>query len=204
VLTLLYIAFVFLAVRPVALELTRPLVQHLVFGSAAVLAMLWWLKAGIHPGLDVHFMWLTALTLTLGWRWALFSSALSVLVYTLMGGIEWLEMAEYGLIGCALPILFSYAVYSFAFHYLPRHYITYIFFCSFMVGALSIAVKMLTYAGYYYFTEAYTWSTLVDNYLVLIPLLLFPEGLLNGMAMTLLVIYKPHWVKTFYDEAYLR
>ena len=29
------------------------------------------------------------------------------------------------------------------------------------------------------------------------------EPLLNGMAMTLLAVYRPHWVNTFFDREYL-
>jgi len=36
-----------------------------------------------------------------------------------------------------------------------------------------------------------------------IPLLMSGEGFVNGMAMTLLVAYKPHCVATFHDRWYL-
>ncbi|MFT5313825.1 MAG: putative membrane protein, partial [Paraglaciecola sp.] len=34
-------------------------------------------------------------------------------------------------------------------------------------------------------------------------LMLFMEGMLNGMTITLLIIYRPEWVYTFYDKIYL-
>ena len=198
-----YFALVVFAVRPIAAQLRQPLIQHLVFASAAILSLLWWFRAGIYKGLDVHFLWLTAVTLTLGWRWALFSSALATFTTYFMGNLGIHELGAYGLIGCALPIFFSYSAYVFAYHNLPRHFIVYIFFCSFIVAAGSIALKMLIYALYVNKLGLYSWPILFDNYLLLIPLLLFPEGLLNGMMMTLLVIYKPEWVKTFNDKEYL-
>lgn len=50
---------------------------------------------------------------------------------------------------------------------------------------------------------AYPWHTISADYLSIWPLLLFPEALLNGMAMTLLAVYRPHWVNTFFDREYL-
>jgi uncharacterized membrane protein len=39
--------------------------------------------------------------------------------------------------------------------------------------------------------------------MLFIPLLMFGEAFLNGMAMTLLVAYRPRWVSTFHDHWYL-
>lgn len=50
---------------------------------------------------------------------------------------------------------------------------------------------------------AYPWHIISADYLSIWPLLLFPEALLNGMAMTLLAVYRPHWVSTFFDREYL-
>ena len=66
-----------------------------------------------------------------------------------------------------------------------------------------MAVKMYLLGGYFYLDGQYDWLTIEDNYLVLIWLLLFPEGMLNGMTMTLMVIYKPEWVYTFYEKYYI-
>ena len=38
---------------------------------------------------------------------------------------------------------------------------------------------------------------------ILIPLLAFPEALLNGMAVTLLVVYQPQWLFDYSDREYL-
>ena len=46
----------------------NPLYQHLCLGSAIVLVPLWTLRAGLHEGLEIHFLGLTSLTLLLGGR----------------------------------------------------------------------------------------------------------------------------------------
>lgn len=200
---IVYLFIVLASVKPVLHQFSQSKVQHLVFGSAAAVSVLWWFRTGIYPGLDIHFLWMTALTLTLGFRWALFSSLLALGITALTGTINWQNIGIIGLIGCVLPACISYLMYMMAYHKLPRHFVVYIFLCSFFTGAMSLALKMFVFSIYYNEMGLYDWQTLVDNYLVLIPLLLFPEALLNGMTMTLGVVYRPEWIATFYDNQYL-
>jgi uncharacterized membrane protein len=37
-----------------------------------------------------------------------------------------------------------------------------------------------------------------------LPMLVFPEGLMNGMAIAIAVIYRPQWVWSFDDSLYLQ
>ena len=83
-----------------------------------------------------------------------------------------------------------------------RNMFVYVFVCAFFPAALGIAIKMGLIGGFYTLNGTYPWDVVVDNYEVLIPLMLFPEAMLNGMTMTLLVIYKPDWVYTFNDKHY--
>lgn len=177
--------------------------QHLVFGSAASLFILWMFRAGIYEGLTVHFLWLSALPLLLGFRWAIFSASLALLGVTLFGKESVDMLGVNFLFGVLVPITLTYGIYSFTFHKLPRHIFIYIFLCAFIPGALSIGLKMLVLSGYFYLDGLYTWQIIQDNYLVLSTLMLFPEAMFNGMTITLLIIYKPQWVYTFYDKLYL-
>jgi len=177
--------------------------QHLIFGSAATLFTLWMFRAGIYDGLDVHFIGLSTITLLLGFRHALLAGTLALLGATAAGYGQWQDMGVNGLVGVVLPISITYLVYVVSFHRLPRHVFVYIFICAFFPGALSIAMKSLAMAGFYYIDGIYPWDVLFDNYVLLTPLLLFPEALLNGMAITLLVIYQPTWVYTFHDKFYI-
>jgi uncharacterized membrane protein len=178
-------------------------IQHLVFGCAASVFFLWIFRTGIYPGLNVHFLWLTALLLILGFRWAMVSALLALLGVTLLGKESWSMFGINGLLGVMVPLSLSYLIYSFAFHKLNRHVFVYIFVCAFLPGALMMAIKMYLLGGYFFIDNQYDWLTIEDNYLVLIWLLLFPEGMLNGMTMTLMIIYKPQWVYTFYDKFYI-
>ncbi|MFA3792066.1 energy-coupling factor ABC transporter permease [Aliiglaciecola sp. SL4] len=177
--------------------------QHLVLGSSVSVFGLWLFRVGVEPGLDVHFLWLTAMTLLLGLRWALLAGFCTLIVSTVAGYDSWQMFGVNGVLGISIPIVISYLIYNFSFHKLPRHFFVYVFVCSFFAGAAMIAVKMLLMSGYYYVDGIYDADTIYDSYLLLIPLLLMSEGMLNGWTMTILVIYKPTWVYTFYDKYYL-
>ncbi|AWL11612.1 hypothetical protein HMF8227_01131 [Saliniradius amylolyticus] len=177
--------------------------QHLVFGSAACVFFLWLFRTGIYDGLNVHFLWLTALTLALGYRRAIISGILALLGVTLIGYESWPMLGINATLGVIIPISLSYIIYNVVFHKLPRNVFIYIFLCAFVPGALMIALKMTLLGGYYLLEGIHSWPVIQDNYLILIPLLLFPEAMLNGMTMTLMIIYKPSWAYTFYDKFYL-
>ena len=57
--------------------------------------------------------------------------------------------------------------------------------------------------GVLWVSEAYTSAELSGGFLPLVIMLAFPEGTLNGIAITMMVVYKPEWVATFYDKLYL-
>ena len=200
-----YLALVFFTLKNLNLArlFSDRQLQHLLFGSAASLFTLWWFRTGIYEGLNVHFLWLSATTLLLGFRWAIVSSFMAMLGLTLVGLESWQMLGINGLLGVAAPIALAYIIYSLSFHHLPRHLFVFIFVCGFFAGLASLVLKMGLLGGYYALAGIHDWSIVQDNYLILIPLLLFPEGLLNGMTMTLLIIYKPHWVYSFHDKFYL-
>lgn len=177
--------------------------QHILFGSSASIFILWLFRTGIYDGLDVHFLWLAACTLLLGFRWAVVSASIALIGCVLLGLEPWQNIGIKGLAGVVFPIATTYAIYSFSFHRLPKHFFIYVFVCGFFGGMAALVAKMGMLSGYYWLEGIHEWQTIKDNYLILIPLLLFPEGLLNGMSMTMLILYKPHWVYTFHDKFYI-
>ena len=181
----------------------NPLYQHLLLGSAIALIPLWTLRAGLHDGLEVHFLGLTTLTLLLGWRLALLAPCLTLLVLDYFGVTNLADFGWQALVGIALPVASSWLLFLASWAWLPRHLFVYIFVAAFLGGALAISVKVAASALLMGISGSYPWHTITADYLSIWPLLLFPEALLNGMTMTLLAIYRPHWVNTFFDREYL-
>ena len=181
----------------------HPLYQHLCLGGAIVLVPLWTLRAGLHEGLEIHFLGLTSLTLLLGWRLALLAPCLTLLLLAYFGVIPLADIGWQALIGVALPVATSWLLFLGSWAWLPRHLFVYLFVAAFLGGALSISAKVIASALLMGVSGTYSWHTISADYLSIWPLLLFPEALLNGMTMPLLAVYRPHWVNTFFDREYL-
>lgn len=182
-------------------ELQQKAVPWPVAGaSICVLALMWQTDAAVLEHLSIHFLALTSLVLMFGLR-------LSVLLFVLVIALQWLVSNApaadllWTLVCGWLVLTLNYAVYLLCFYYLQRHLFVYLFVAVFLNAALGLVVYMLMQAWIH--ADQYSSEQLYQGYLIFIPLAALPEALLNGMAMTLLVIYKPHWVYTFYQRIYL-
>ena len=177
--------------------------QHIVFGFSTGIFILWLFRVSIHDGLVLHFLGLTMLTLVLGFRWAMLSASLILLACTALGFEPWHMLGVNGLLKVYLPIIITYAIFTFTFHKVPRQLFTYIFLCAFFPGAISIAASMMSLSFYYYFEGLYSWDVIYYNYAQMTWLLIFQEAFFNGVSMTCLIVYKPDLVYTFHDKFYI-
>ncbi|KZN32409.1 hypothetical protein N475_22265 [Pseudoalteromonas luteoviolacea DSM 6061] len=173
-----------------------------ILSCALVMALLWQVQAGILPSLNIHILAVTAVTLVLGWRLSLLSSLLASLLCYFFASSE-INFSSFWLLNGILPVYISYALFVVCYHYLPRHFFIYIFVCAFISGGLVAALKIILSAVYFWSIGLYDWQVLKDNYMFYSVIMWFPEAMLNGMAITLLITYRPHWVRTFYDKEYL-
>jgi uncharacterized membrane protein len=182
---------------------STPVRQTGVLACALVFAILWRIKAGILTGLDLHILGVTAATLILGWRLTILSSLLATALLAGFGQIEPELLPVQILIGAFIPIVLSYLAFIVSYHYLPRHFFVYIFVCAFITAGFIACIKIALGALFYLSIGQYNWQELTDNYVYLSAIIWFPEAMLNGMAITIMITYRPHWVKTFYDKDYL-
>jgi uncharacterized membrane protein len=177
--------------------------QHRFFGASAAVFVLWIFRVGIVDELQVHFIWLTSLALILGFRWAIISSSFVLLGMTIAGYEKFSMLGINWLLGTLLPISVTYAIFSWSFHKLPKNLFVYIFVCAFFPGAITVSLKIIAMAGYFQLDTDLGWDVIFNNYVLLIPLLLFSEAFFNGFTITSLVIHKPQWVYTFHDKFYI-
>lgn len=182
-------------------ELQQKAVPWPVAGaSICILALLWQTDAAVLDALSIHFLALTSLVLVFGLR-------LSALLFVLVIALQWLMSDQvldkllWNLVCGWLVLVLNYLVYLLCFQYLQRHLFVYLFIGAFLNSALGLVVYMLLQAWGQ--ADQYSSEQLYQAYLIFIPLAALPEALLNGMVMTLLVIYKPEWVYTFYQRIYL-
>lgn len=90
------------------------------------------LRAGLHEGLEIHFLGLTSLTLLLGWRLALLAPCLTLLILGAFGVTDLAEFGWQALIGVALPVATSWLLFLASWAWLPRHLFVYLFVAAFL------------------------------------------------------------------------
>ena len=176
--------------------------QHLLLGACVFTFFLWNVKAGVSPGLTFHLLGAGLLTLMFSWEFALIIMAVALAGNTWIGGMGWESFALNGLIMTALPVLIIYRIFLQVDRHAPNFFV-YVLACSFLGGAFSVLMAGMTGAVVLWGSGVYTFDYLSDSYLPFLPLIMVPEGAFNGMLTTLLITYRPEWVRTFRDERYI-
>ncbi|SDG74156.1 Uncharacterized membrane protein [Vibrio xiamenensis] len=177
--------------------------QHLTLAVLVVITLLWSLRAGILAGLDIHFLALTALAMMYGWKTAFVLTLPINIMLTLLGIDHTALQPSNLLISNLIPLVTSYLIFMASHRWLARNIFVFIFVCGFINGAITGSLHLAISAAYLSLTEQYHWQVIYDNYLIFIVLMLFPEGLLNGMALAMLSVFKPEWLRVFSDRDYI-
>lgn len=176
-------------------RLQHPVVQSLLGATVCALTLLWQVNAQLPGWPVIHFLGLTCAVLVLGFRLGLLALAIPLVLELLFN--YWHSgtipsdlsalLLRWSLLVVAASV--SYGLYLVCDRYLPHHFFTVIFAGSFLNA-------MATASLYYTLNFMVMDSTLPlpSAEWFLLPLIALPEALLNGMAMTLLVVYRPNWV----------
>jgi uncharacterized membrane protein len=176
--------------------------QSVFFGSIVALLVLWSIQGGIRPGLSFHFLGVTALTLMFGWQFAVLAVTTVVLGLSINGNTGWEAFSWNVLLMGALPAMLSNAALWAGRRWLPANFFVYVL-SAFLGAAVALAVSAFAVVGILSAAGLYTLELIMGEALTVLPLMIFPEGLLNGMAITLMITYRPQWVATFDDKRYL-
>jgi uncharacterized membrane protein len=176
---------------------------NVYFGCIVLLLIFWHLTAGVYPGLSFHFLGATLACLMFGWQFAFIAIQILILLTTFNGHGGWSSFAINGLLLGSIPVLTTHFLLTFAQQKLPHNFFIYIFINGFFAALLGILLAGLTAYAVLLHSEAYTATQLQQNYLPFLLLLALPEGTLNGIGITLMVVYFPSWVASFSDEMYL-
>ena len=75
---LLALGFAFKA-APWRVIRSNRVLQHMLFGATVLLMILWSMRAGISPGLGIHFLGLTVMTLVFGWDLAILAATVALI-----------------------------------------------------------------------------------------------------------------------------
>ncbi len=188
---------------PLKQLLSRTSDQHVLFGGMVMLLLIWGVKAGISPGLGFHHLGAALFTLMYGWPLAIIGLTIILMVSLAMQAPDWLSLGINGLLSIVIPVFTTYAILIFSQRRLPDNFFTYIFVCAFFGAGLSIASSRLSAIFLLWGVGAYPNARLIEESLQYLPLFMFPEAFVTGMLISVFVVYKPEWVKTFDDERYI-
>lgn len=177
--------------------------SHIFFASWIILWLVWRQGGGITEGMEFHLLMVTTVTLMFGWQYALITVSMAQLGLTLEGRAEWMAYSVNVLCNGVIPIFITYGLYRLKYILMPRHFIVYIYIAAFFGGALSMLISRLAGMGLLLLSGTYTLLSLGNEPLFII-VMLFPEAFLNGLIMTVLVVYRPEWVSSFNDDKYLK
>ena len=174
---------------------------HLLFGAAVALALLWSVNARIDPGIALHVLGTPAAVLLLGWRLAMLAAALAELALLAIG-VTPPALAPAGwLLSAALPGGVVVAIAWIARFYLPRNPFIFIFVCGFFGAAAALLATWLVGAALLSWSGQPSPSGAGVSLGAFLPLVLFPEAFINGVMISMLIVYRPEWVR-LYDEAF--
>ncbi|WP_027858850.1 energy-coupling factor ABC transporter permease [Marinobacterium jannaschii] len=177
--------------------------QHLFFGATVVLMLMWTMRAGISPGLAIHFLGVTALTLVFGWDLAILAATLALLGMALIGIESWDGLALNGVCSVLLPVLVTSLLLKQVEARLPKNFFIYLFICGFAGAGISAAVAGSSTVAVLWLEGVYDWARIHREYVMYLPLIMFPEGLLNGILLTGIMVFYPDWIRTFNAREYI-
>ncbi|MFO7530104.1 MAG: energy-coupling factor ABC transporter permease [Marinobacter sp.] len=176
--------------------------QHSFFGAAVALGFLWQLRAGISPGLAIHIFGITVITLMLGWALAVFSGLLALVITVITGREPAMMFAANGLVTVMVPALVSHAIMVWERRRNFSNFFAYIFFCGFFGAGLAVAAAGVVMCLMLWSSGVYTFDELIHEYLRYLPLIMLPEGFVNGTFVTGLMVFHPDRLTTLDQRRY--
>lgn len=169
------------------------------------LTALWLLTARSNLGLAYHFHGAMLFTLLYGWRHAFIGMTLIQLVTTVMDAETTLAYFTLNnLLFVFLPLYVAQRIQRQVERYLPPNFFVFIFVVAFFGAAMSLAAMLVFSSTLLSITAHIPWNRIWKDFLMYLPLMMFGEAFMTGLLMTLLTLFKPHWVRGFDERRYFK
>lgn len=187
---------------PWAVLRKHPQTLHIFFIAVLCLATLAALRIGTQPGLWLHLSGMTAATLIMGRRLAIVGGTLSLALLVLGGRENLAAFPVSALLTVALPAYVSYGFCRLLQKILPRNPFIFTLGAGFFGAIVAFALTMLAVSAFCYALGLYDWHTIWHKYLKFLPVIIYPEGFLNGVVMTAMVAFHANLISCFHPGSY--
>ena len=178
--------------------------QHAWLGCMVALMVLWWIRAGVLPGLGFHFFAVTSVTLMFGWQLACLAAPAVLVAGIFTGHGDFQSLGFNALILFCLPAAVTWLTHRLASRYLPWNFFIFVFINCYLAAVLAMLLTTTVVTTILATAGSVSAAYLFTDYLVFLPMMLLSEGFINGAIITVLVATRPGWVWTFDDSRYLR
>lgn len=179
-----------------------PFTLHTYFLWIITLTLFSFGRTGVLPGLTLHLYALTSATLVMG-RYITYTAAIFSQILLWIIGIEPLMLLGWNsLFYAALPIWFSAEFCRLLQKILPKNPFIFVLGAGFFGGILTMLIIMLTISLSLWILDIYPLSISWEKYLKFMPIIVYPEGFINGVIITTLVAFHSHIISTFDPDCY--
>jgi uncharacterized membrane protein len=176
--------------------------RNVFLGACLTVLVLWRIRAGIEPGLSLHLLGATGLTLMFRPLLAMLATAVVAGATALLTGnfaafaLNWLVLG-------AFPVALSWMAHRAISRWLPANPFVYFFLNAFANAGLSMVAVGALACLVSFALGLYPAGHLLNDYLPFYLLMAWGEAFLTGALVTLMVVWKPEWIATFSDARYL-
>ena len=154
--------------------LTRPWISHPDMPLASVwpafvigLMMIWLLKAGLHEGLTIHLLGLTAFTLMFGSRLATLGVVSVYILLASSGKVAWSSLGWNALLVGVFPILLATQIHNLVYRKLPHNYFIFVFVSSFLNAVMVLVLTNGRWTCYRLLTSTHPFELIRQQFLMI-------------------------------------
>lgn len=177
---------------------------NLWLGATVALLLLWRMRAGAQPGLEVHLVGATVVYLMFGLRLAAVSLAIAATGAGLAAGAAPEQLGLQWLLWAAVPLGASALLVRWIERSLPAHLFVFLWGIGFLASGLAVFASGLAQTAVLCGLGDASWARIGEEYLPFFILLGWSEAFTSGALLTLMVVWRPGWVAGFDEARYLR
>jgi len=177
-------------------------IQHLLGLCATSLFFGWMIRAGISDGLGIHFYLITAVHLLLGWQLAIWVACFAMLGTVLIGLESFSGFGVNMIVSVITPLLTNYVIWKLHDRSQMTNPFSFIFLVACLGAASSVFTGGLVMTALLAGAQVYPLETIVNEFWIYLPLIALPEATINGLIITVLIVYYPEWVRLFDEKRY--